>query len=162
MNRKAIILIAGLSAANVEGSTTFQDHLEFTKRWEGQTNRPYRDSTGHSIGVGHFIPKGKKVPAFWTEAQIKTAFIMDMSKAITGAKKIFKNFDTLPKEVRLIAADLCFCLGESGLRKFKKTIAACNRRDWKTMAFELKNSRWFKQTGNRGKNHVAQLSCVKG
>lgn len=154
----SILALVGCNRATAIRTPTLADHMRFTERFEGRQSTPYVDADGHSIGVGHFIPKGQPVPAFWNDAQIETAFAADMSGAIENAKKIFSNYDALPYDAKLVVCDLSFNLGPTRLRRFKKAIAACEAFDFKTMAAELRNSKWYTQTGNRAKHHVALIA----
>ena len=43
------------------------------------------------------------------------------------------------------------------LKKFKKTIDACNRQDWTAMASEMRNSRWHKQTTARAERLIKRI-----
>ena len=46
---------------------------------------------------------------------------------------------------------MCFNLGGSRLAKFKNMLRACRRHDWKEMAVQMEDSRWFGQVGRRSK-----------
>jgi hypothetical protein len=52
---------------------------------------------------------------------------------------------------------MCFNLGGSRLSKFRNTIAACQNHDWKEMARQMEDSRWFKQVGRRSKELQAMV-----
>jgi lysozyme len=151
---KTFILLAFVS---VNCFADISPYLSFTEKWEGRRHEVYTCSTGHkTIGVGHKLKKGENFTRI-DDGKIDYLFRQDMLQAINDAKKVFDNFDDLPHEVKLIVCDLSFNVGLSNLLKFKKTIAACEKRDFRTMALELKDSLWYKQTGNRAKNHVRTL-----
>ena len=133
-----------------------RDHRAFTESFEGRTATPYKDIGGYSIGVGHHIPYGKPVPRFWTNKQIDSIFAADMSNAVKLAREVFQDWDSLPYQAQLVTADLAFNMAKK-VKTFKKAITACNRRDWQTMANELQDSKWYRQTGKRGRNHVAMI-----
>ena len=44
-----------------------------------------------------------------------------------------------------------FNLGGSRLSKFKNMLAACRSHDWKEMAQQMQESRWYWQVGRRSK-----------
>jgi lysozyme len=136
------------------------EHMSFTEKWEGRRNFAYTCPAGfRTIGVGHRMKSGENF-RFLDNREINKIYLRDMTVAHIGARRIVKDFDLLPSGVKLIVVDLVFNLGESGFSKFKKTIAACEKRDWRTMAEELKNSRWYSQTGRRARNHVKTLRAL--
>ena len=47
------------------------------------------------------------------------------------------------------------------LSKFVKMKAAVDKRDWETAAAEMKDSKWYKQTGNRAKDLVLRMKNIK-
>ena len=72
-------------------------------------------------------------------------------------QELYPDFDSHPHHVKSILHDLIYNLGKKGLSKFKKFNAAINNKDYKGSAPELKNSLYYKQTGNRAKTHVQTL-----
>tara|TARA_R110001632_G_scaffold124133_3_gene236870 strand:- start:3063 stop:3236 length:174 start_codon:yes stop_codon:yes gene_type:complete len=46
---------------------------------------------------------------------------------------------------------MCFNLGGTRLSKFKNMLKACKEGDWKQMAVEMEDSRWFNQVGGRSR-----------
>ena len=144
---------------HVAGITTIYDYMNFTAQWEGKKRQVYKCPAGYAtIGIGHRLKAGENYLGLTlSDAQIEEIFKRDMIEAYVAAKTSVKDFDSLPHEVKLIVVDANFNLGKAGFRKFQKTIAACDARDWKTMAEQLRQSKWFSQTGNRAKNHVSTL-----
>lgn len=143
-------------------TTTLQDYMRFIERWEGRRPTVYNCTSGFpTIGVGHRIKSGESFSGqTLNNRQITMILRKDALEAYIAAKMSVESFETLPHEVKLILCDMSFNLGKTGLQGFKKAIAACNRRDWKTMAAELENSKWFFQVGNRSKNHVETLKKI--
>lgn len=133
--------------------------MKFTEHWEGRRTEAYREANGWTIGVGHRMGEVARVKSL-SNKDVDALLKLDIMKAIVIARRNVKNFDNLPHDVRLIVVDLAFNLGESAFRKFKKTIAACERHDFMTMAHELRNSDWFHQVGRRSKHHVSKLEQV--
>lgn len=139
---------------------TIVDYARFIERWEGRRNSVYVCPAGYkTIGVGHRIKSGENFSRLSCK-QIDFLLLGDTLSAYLSAKRIIPEFDKLPHEVKLICVDMAFNLGENGFRKFKKAIAACNRHDWQTMAEELKNSKWYNQTGRRARCHVSTLGSL--
>jgi hypothetical protein len=44
---------------------------------------------------------------------------------------------------------MCFNLGGTRLSKFRNMLKACRENNWKEMAAQMEDSRWFKQVGRR-------------
>lgn len=143
----------------VAGITTIYDYMNFTAQFEGKKRRVYTCPAGYAtIGIGHKIKRGENYLGLTlSDAQIEEIFKRDMIEAYVAAKTSVRDFDSLPHEVKLIICDMAYNLGKAGFRKFQKAIAACDARDWKTMAECLRDSKWFGQVGKRSKNHVETL-----
>lgn len=143
----------------IAGITTIYDYMRFIEPFEGKKRKVYKCPAGYAtIGIGHRLKNQETFLGITlSDAQIEEIFKKDVTEAYIAAKTSVKDFDSLPEKVKLILVDMNFCLGKSGFRKFKNTIAACDERDWKTMAEQMKSSRWYLQTGNRAKNHVSTL-----
>jgi lysozyme len=133
-------------------------YMRFVERWEGRKNTAYVDADGYSIGVGHHFKDKSKFPTAISDEKINELLVKDIKQALADAKSIVRNFDNLPYDVKLIVVDMSFNLGKTGFSKFKKAIDACHNRDWKTMAKELENSKWYRQVKNRSKHHIASLN----
>lgn len=56
-----------------------------------------------------------------------------------------------------VLINLCFNIGLSRLLGFKKMIAAIKAKDWGRAADEMKNSLWYRQTGNRARRLVEEM-----
>ena len=143
----------------IAGITTIYDYMNFTAQFEGKKRSVYKCPAGYAtIGIGHKVKRGEDYLGLTlSDAQIESIFKRDITEAYVAAKTSVKDFDSLPHEVKLIICDMNYNIGKAGFRKFQKTIAACDARDWKTMAEQLRQSRWYLQTGNRAKNHVSTL-----
>lgn len=143
----------------IAGITTIYDYMNFTAQFEGKKRSVYKCPAGYAtIGIGHKVKRGESYLGLTlSDAQIEEIFKRDIIEAYVAAKTSVKDFDSLPHEVKLIICDMNYNIGKAGFRKFQKTIAACDARDWKTMAEQLRQSRWYLQTGNRAKNHVSTL-----
>lgn len=147
-----ILFLAGNAIAQ-----TLPEYLSFTRKFEGTRLIAYKDTTGNlTIGTGHKLSKSETFRIV-SPRKAENLFQQDMTKAIISTKRNIKNFDTLPRNVKLIFVDLAFNCGDAGLRKFKKAISAANTHDFIQVAEELENSKWYKQTGRRARNHVSTL-----
>lgn len=136
---------------------TIVDYARFIERWEGRRNSVYVCPAGYkTIGVGHRIKSGENFSRLSCK-QIDSLLLRDTVSAYVSARRNIKNFDSLPRDIKLIAVDMNFCLGRTGFSKFKKTIAALEAKDFLTASRELKNSRWHLQTGKRARHHVSTM-----
>jgi GH24 family phage-related lysozyme (muramidase) len=48
-----------------------------------------------------------------------------------------------------VLVNMCFQLGKNGVSKFKNMFRCMKEGDWEGAAFQMKDSRWHKQTTNR-------------
>lgn len=156
LHKGAFVSVLLLMAQDIFSDQSLQGFMTFTEHWEGRRTEAYWDADGWSIGVGHYMGKVLRVRAL-SHKDIDALLKIDIMKAIGIARRNVKNFDNLPHEVKLIVVDLAFNLGEKRFKTFKKTIAACERGDFITMSYELKDSNWYYQVGRRSKHHVAKL-----
>ena len=130
---------------------------------EGNVKSIYLCSESHpTFGIGHLITSddpehGKPVGTEVSEERVISAFEDDISVTISDCTKIFRDWNSLPEEARLVTANMCFQLGMPNLKKFKKTINACNRGAWSEMASEMRNSRWHKQTTARAERLIKRI-----
>lgn len=63
----------------------------------------------------------------------------------------------MPPEVRLVLTDMAFNLGIKGLKGFKKMLQALRDKDYKKAAEELRDSKYYTQTGRRARQHYRTL-----
>ena len=131
---------------------------------EGIKYETYRCSLGHLTGgIGHLItewdeevyagPIGTKIP----HQQVDDWFAKDIGTTIKDCNLLFSQFDNLPDEIQHVLANMCFQLGRPRLSKFKNMIAAVEDLDWITMADEMEDSNWYRQTPNRAKRLITKV-----
>lgn len=77
--------------------------------------------------------------------------------ALRDAKRFAPNWENLPFGVRKALLDMAYQLGYTKLSGFKKMRSAMLRYDLRTMADEMKKSRWYHQTPNRAKRNIAMV-----
>lgn len=134
--------------------------LDFTERWEGRRNEVYICTSGHkTIGVGHKLLPHEDF-TYLSDVDIDAIYLKDMKTALNDVKSLVANFDEQPLIVQQILVDLSYNLGRTKLSKFKKTLDSCEVMDYITMSKELKDSKWYHQTGNRAKHHVKALGAL--
>ena len=131
---------------------------------EGCKYETYHCSEGHLTGgIGHLItdwdeeiysgPIGTPIP----EEQVKNWFERDVQQSINDCISLFDNFDKLPEDIQHVLTNMSFQLGRPRLSKFKKMIAAVHDEDYREMALQMEDSRWFKQTQNRAQRLIDRV-----
>lgn len=150
-------MLGRLLFANCE----YQNYSNFIKPFEGFSSSVY------------FCSQGKRTVGWGTNLEFKNVsyvvgqeinldlinlwFNQDVALAVDDCHKLYPSFDSHPESVRLILVDLRYNLGLTGLRKFERFNLAINKRDYLLAAKELEDSRYFRQTGLRARNHVESL-----
>ena len=131
---------------------------------EGCKYETYHCSEGHLTGgIGHLItewdeeiysgPIGTPIP----EEQVKNWFDRDVQQSINDCISLFDNFDKLPEDIQHVLTNMSFQLGRPRLSKFRKMIAAVEMEDYREMALQMEDSRWFKQTTNRAQRLIDRV-----
>lgn len=133
---------------------------EEIKRHEGEVLEIYKDSLGYkTLGVGHLCKPedpeynwevGTPVSQEVVDLYYEDDFIkhVDETLHVFGSEEDFYN---LPENIQHVLVNMCFNLGGTRLSKFRNMLAACREHDWKRMAAEMEDSRWFKQVGRRSR-----------
>ena len=121
------------------------------ERHEGNRAMPYPDSLGiWTVGVGHNMSRPLSAAAI---QQILRDDIADATNDCVHAFPWFADL-TQPRQAALI--DMCFNLGVTRLRGFRKFLAAMEHGDYETAANEMLDSLWAKQVHGRALE-LAQL-----
>ncbi|EHD5904864.1 glycoside hydrolase family protein [Shigella sonnei] len=118
---------------------------------------PYVDTEGYgTIGYGHKILDSER-------EKFKNGI-----SAIDADLLLAWDIDRTEKDVKTLGLDLpqdwqdflvimTFQLGLGGVKKFRKMLAALDRKDWKEAIRQAKDSLWYRQTPNRLDDMVKQL-----
>jgi lysozyme len=119
---------------------------ELIKLHEGVESHAYKCSQNKiTIGVGRNIdPTGIGL----SPDEIDYLLDNDIDRCITELDQ-FSWFENLSETRRFAVIDMCFNLGITRFKGFKKAIAAMSISDFDTAADEFFDSRWAKQVGNR-------------
>jgi len=128
-----------------------QIKLDLTKH-EGCKTDVYLCSEGiPTAGIGHALLGDEELPVGTTVSmeQVLDWFKEDCEEALSDARALFLNFDSLPDQVKRVLVNMAFNLGRSRLGKFKNLIRAVNEGNWVKAADEMVDSRWYNQVGNR-------------
>lgn len=122
---------------------------------EGCINEIYLDHLGyHTFGIGHLITDKDKEWGEPVGTPISTKRINECFK--NDIEIVFKELDRnlswwreLPDDIQLVLANMCFNLGITRLKKFKKFLTALSEKNWELAATEMMDSRWATQVKQR-------------
>ena len=118
------------------------------KHDEGVVPHAYQDSEGYwTIGVGRLIDERKG--GLLSPKEIEYLLDNDIERVTISLQREWAWFNDLNDVRQEVLANMCFNLGLTGLKKFKKMIAALERRDWLDASREMLDSKWATQVGNR-------------
>ena len=132
---------------------------EQIKRHEGEVLEVYEDSLGYlTLGVGHLIQKsdpeyGQPAGTPVSQEVVDMYYADDFDKHVEETIHVCENnnivFDALPESIQHVLVNMCFNLGANRLGKFRNMLYAVSTSDWKEMANQMEDSRWFGQVGRR-------------
>ena len=115
------------------------------KRHEGLELKPYRCSADKlTIGVGRNI-EDRGITMDEAEFMLNTDIALIMKEAL----QVLPFWNTLTPVRREVVLNMLFNLGMPRFLKFKKMLDALERLDYTAAAFEMENSRWASQVGER-------------
>ncbi len=145
--------------------------MAMTKRFEGFRGRIYQCSAGvNSIGYGFNLAEPfitGLIPAevrsgsrALTKREADEIFPVVYEQSVKDAKRFLGEdvFNNLNISQQDIIVDMAYNLGLARLSEFKNMKAALVSGDYARAAREMKNSLWYRQTGNRGKHHVSSFN----
>lgn len=134
---------------------------------EGVVYEVYRDHLGYpTFGVGHLITKsdpeyGFPVGTTISEERVAQAFEADLDVSLRECGMLYGHgWSNFPDEVKEILVNMMFNLGRPRLSKFKKMNGHLEMGDWKNAAVEGRDSRWYRQVGNRAERLMTRLENV--
>ena len=134
---------------------------------EGCVTKLYLDHLGKkTVGIGHLCQEGD--PEFWksigtevTQDRVDELFGKDIAWTMCDCRDIVPKFDDMPREIRLILANMVFNMGRSRIIGFRKMLAAVDERDWSTAADEMHDSKWRRQVPARAERLIKRMRAVK-
>lgn len=131
---------------------------ELAQSWlrvhEGYKAKPYLCSKGKvTIGYGHNC-EASDTPVLLIRGEIskpdaEKLFVEDTANAIKDAGRYFVGFDELTTTRKAVLIDMSFNLGLKKLRGFTGFLKALNDCDYNRAAFEMLDSLWAVQVGDR-------------
>ena len=137
-----------------------------TQQFEGYRDKVYKDTVGkRTIGWGFNIDEpgvAQLLPQSVTDGlrplapeEAQAAYAILYRKAQQDAVNFAQGkYDQLTPIKQAILTDLAYNLGPNKLSKFVNFQSAMLQGNDAKAAAELKNSKWYKQTGQRGRHHV--------
>ena len=125
------------------------------KRHEGLCLTMYKDSLGiPTIGYGH------KAPQPITMEAANHILQDDIGIAIHELDRHKPFWRTLPKEAMLVVANMTYNMGWPTFKEFVKFWAALESQAYQLASIEMRESRWYVQTGSRAEELVNLMkSC---
>ena len=128
---------------------------------EGLRTRPYQDSLGlWTVGVGHLIGDGKSLPSDmnreFSQKEVMDMFEQDFAKHYSIAQRT-PGWDKANEAGKGAMIDLAFNMGQ-WWNKFPNTAKALAAGDFSGAAAGLRDSKWFQQVGNRGKEITSLMA----
>ena len=133
---------------------------------EGIVHEVYLDHLGYAtFGIGHLITdkdpeQGCDVGTPVSEERVTQAFQADLDIAIGECKVLYDLWETYPGEVQEILVNMMFNLGRPRLSGFKNFKKAVDSGDWKTAGIEGRDSKWYRQVGNRAERLMVRMENV--
>ena len=121
------------------------DLKEMLIKNEGMELKPYQcTSDKTTIGVGrNLTDNGITIE----EAEVLLA--NDMDGVFNDLDRNIPFWESMPYNIRLVLADMCFCLGINRLLKFTKMLEAMEERDFELAGEELLDSTYAVQVKKR-------------
>ena len=133
---------------------------------EGCVKKIYLDHLGYkSCAIGHLVKEGEpewrlNVGDPISDERIAELFDADIGWTMTDCKKVFPEFDTLPREVKLVISNMMFNMGLTKFLGFKHFIAAVHNKAWERAAAEMEDSRWNEQVPARSNRLIKRMKAV--
>lgn len=126
---------------------------EFAKKREGEVRLPNGNHKLYKCPAGYMtIGWGYNIEEHGIDDADAERFLNNGLNIAQGeAAKLVKNWHDLVAARKSVLIDMCFNVGITRLKKFKKMIAAIEKGDWKKAADEMKDSAWYEQVGDRSK-----------
>ncbi len=147
-------------------SLYFDRLMARTRRHEGLRLVVYDDATGQPITKGDTlkgyptIGYGRNLAsrgislataALWLQEDLKEAWA-DVERAFPWTAS-----DAINDARHSVLVEMCYNLGLTKLKGFKKMLAALERHDFQTAADEMLDSKWARQVGGRAKTLAAVM-----
>ncbi len=126
-------------------ASNYNKMIALLKKHEGFSQFIYKCPSGaNTIGYGRNL-----YDVGISEREAEYLLLNDLEAAQIEANKAFPWLKSLSEPRQFVVIMMCFNMGITRLKGFKKMLDALSRLDYKTAANEMINSRWAKQIGHR-------------
>jgi len=121
---------------------------------EGFRAEPYLDTVGvATIGYGTIRYPGA-IPVTLNDSQITEPVARELMRgelflSCMDAQSLFTRFDDMNHVRQEVLVNMAYNLGKTRLGGFERMISAGETLNYYQMAQEMKNSKWYKQVGQR-------------
>lgn len=126
---------------------------ESVKAHEGLRLKPYKCTAGKvTIGYGRNLDDNGI-----TTAEANMMLDLDMTLSDLEARKFTDAFNEMSDVRKAVIVEMVFNLGLTRLNKFKKLKQALEEGDYEKASFEMLDSKWAVQVGNRANTLAEQM-----
>ncbi len=139
---------------------------EEIKADEGYKNEIYLDHLSlKTLGVGHLIKEtdpeyNLEVGTYIDDERVNELFEQDLNITLDECTLLYDDFYTLPEEAQLIIANMMFNMGRPRLSRFHKMKRAVDNLEWQEAAFQMEDSKWYKQVTNRAERLCKRMRDI--
>jgi len=160
---------AAINAANVGNSFRSLFQLSYNIVAEGllglgiisehsEAKKYYPHGLSHHIGLDVHDVGGRLYNKKTNESKLlKENMVITIEPGIYFNKHLLEaihvvgeeDFKNLPEAIQRVIVNMCFNLGANRLGKFRNMLYAVSTSNWKEMANQMEDSRWFGQVGRR-------------
>lgn len=124
----------------------YEQVAELIRRHEGLKLKPYKCSAGKlTIGYGRNLEDNGI-----TKVEAELLLATDIQNCYSECCK-FSFWNRLNLDRQAVLIDMCYNLGISRLKTFKKMLLALEKSDYKKASIEMLDSGWAKQVKSRAK-----------
>lgn len=121
------------------------DLLALIESHEGRRLKPYICPAGKlTIGIGRNIEDNGI-----SDHEAEYLLYNDLSRCVKELRNAFPWYDSLPERKKHALIDMCFNMGITTLKTFKRTLSAMERGDWQAAKNYALESKWARQVGGR-------------
>ena len=135
--------VCSVMAFNIEAT------IQQIKQHEGFSPKMYNDRGHKSIGYGFNI-------SYLTRAEAHMLLVHRLSIRHEQLKR-YTWFNHLSPVRKSVILNMSYQLGMRGLSKFRRMIWALKHGYYNGASNEMKNSRWYRQSGTRARTLVKQM-----
>lgn len=133
------------------------EYRKLTKEFEGLRCKPYKCTAG-KLTIGY----GRNLDDTGISAdEAEYMFNNDFNSAYESVLRLLKansiDVNNLSECRLFVLTDMMFNLGYNRLSGFKKLLQALKKGDYEAASNEMKDSNWYKQTGNRAKKLCSMM-----